>query len=129
MKIHHASPSELQKMDDLLTKIKLRGFNLVKCIQGKHEVLEKKERIDEVLDEKKVFIDELRKLVREWSYVPLCASCYLELVTDFIYICIILYTQVLVIFLYLIRRTYNPIFIYFFFIQGNPDHTASRHAY
>lgn len=98
MKIHDPSPSELQKMDDLLMKIKLKGFNLITCIREKHEVSEKEERIDEVMKEKKAFIVDLRKLVREWSYVPLCASCYLELVTDFVYISIVLNTQVLVIF-------------------------------
>nr|AGQ20175.1 AsIV-cont00057-ORF2 [Apophua simplicipes ichnovirus] len=78
MRMNEPSPAELEKMDDLLIKIKLESFKLQTCIDDEHELPDKIEKVNDVLKNKKAVIEDLRQVVQEWSYVPLCAMCYLK---------------------------------------------------
>lgn len=78
MKFHYPSPDELKKMDDLLLDIKLLSFNLQTCISDPLRVEAKKIQLQLIREERNQLIDKLHKLVKKWSYVPLCAGCYLS---------------------------------------------------
>lgn len=78
MKFHYPSPDELNKMDDLLLDIKLHSFNLQTCIFDPLTVEAKKVQLELIREERYKLMDKLNKLVKKWSYVPLCAKCYLS---------------------------------------------------
>nr|AGQ20148.1 AsIV-cont00035-ORF1 [Apophua simplicipes ichnovirus] len=85
MKIHDPTPDELRKMDDFLHDIKDKTFQMLICIRDKNKVDHKKSLLRTQLKEKKLIIEQLQQLVRGWSYVPLCAACYLKYVTNCIF--------------------------------------------
>lgn len=78
MKFHYPTSDELNKMDDLLLDIKLHSFNLQTCIFDPLRVEAKKIQLELIREERNKLIDKLNKLVKKWSYVPLCAGCYLS---------------------------------------------------
>lgn len=85
MKIRQPSYADLQKMDDLLLEIQEETFHLHICIRDEHEIEVKKPLLFEILDKKDILIKQLQELVRDWSYVPLCAASYLKYVTNCIF--------------------------------------------
>lgn len=85
MKIREPSCADLREMDDLLLEIQEKTFHLQICIRDDQKVEVKEEILFEILDTKDILIEQLEKLVRDWSYVPLCAACYLKYVTNCIF--------------------------------------------
>lgn len=78
MKIRDASPTQLEEMDDLLIDIKRHSFDLRICIKDPYRIEVKKIQLGRIREERNKLIDKLNDMVKNWSYVPLCAGCYLS---------------------------------------------------